>query len=397
MIAQRPRLSDSRAARALAVLFGSLIGLVAVLVADFLVSRLSNASSQIAQTRYVSTSDGWYELAPNYAGKHQFGPVIFDVETDAHGFRKKPGAATPSAYDVIAIGDSFTYGINGGWEQTFVGMYADDSRRHVLNAGVSSYSPTAYLHQYRKALSLNLLSRPHLLLVAVDLSDVMDEAGIWIDGDANPRRRPPFGAPTASAGAALAPDAAAAIHAGGPPQRRPTRADIADGLIAMFPHSWRAYRFVRYDVLRWHASILSTHPRSAFTHMDWATLDARPAAPLLEGYAPLGVRGGLSKLETKMLNLMTTATQAGGTVYILVYPWPAQMMHADTFSWSDFIAALCTRGACAGVVDTIPTFRRIAAEDPGWLGRLYVKGDTHFSREGNRVIADALLQSLPRR
>jgi hypothetical protein len=70
------------------------------------------------------------------------------------------------------------------------------------------------------------------------------------------------------------------------------------------------------------------------------------------------------------------------------------LAHADTFSWSAFIAAVCRKGSCAGVVDTIPTFRRIATEDRTWLNTYFVSGDTHFTIKGNRVVADALVQAL---
>ncbi len=378
------------------VVLASAVGLGLALLADWAISLVWRPSlgGVAIEKPYVALDHGWYELRPNFVGADQFGPYIYPVETDAHGFRRKPRAAQAAA-ETIFLGDSFVYGMNGAWEDTFVGMYADNSRRSVINAGVASYSPTAYLHQYKKTLAANLLAPGHVVVVGIDISDVQDEAGIWMDGDVSPRKRTsgPATAPAAAAGAVGTPTGGSV---GAAPATPMTAVDIRAALIDALPNTWAVYRYVRYDLLRWNRASITEFPRSAFTHRDWADLDQRPAAPGLEGYAPLGVRGGLARVEAKLLEIMTTAAQYNAKVYLLIYPWPAQLAHADTFSWSAFIADVCRKGSCAGVVDTIPAFRRIAAEDRTWLNTYFVSGDTHFTAKGNRVVADALVQVLGR-
>ena len=382
--------------RLLIVVVASVLGLGLALAADFTISLVWRPSlgGAAIEKPYVARDHGWYELKRNFVGSDQFGPYIYAVETDAHGFRRKPGAA-PTPAEAIFLGDSFVYGMNGAWEDTFVGMYADDSGRSVINAGVASYSPTPYLHQYRRALAANLLPRGHVVVVGIDISDVQDEAGIWMDGDVHPRKRLPGSDTAADAGAVAIP--ADADVSGDVTPSTPVRAvDIRAALIDALPNTWAVYRFVRYDLLRWNRASITEFPRSAFTHRDWADLDQRPAAPRLEGYAPLGVRGGLGRIETKLLEIMTIASQFDARVCLLIYPWPAQLAHADTFSWSAFIAEVCRKGSCAGVIDTIPAFRRIAAEDRTWLNTYYVSGDTHFTARGNRVVAAELMRALGR-
>ena len=383
----------------LIVVLASVVGLALVVIADFTVSLFWRPSlgGAVIEKPYVAGAHGWYELRPNFAGADQFGPYVYPVETDAHGFRRKPGAA-PAAADTIFLGDSFVYGMNGRWEDTFVGMYADDSQRSVINAGVASYSPTAYVHQYRKALAAHLLARRHVVVVGIDISDVQDEAGIWMDGDVSPRKRI-AGSGTAPAGAV---EAAGVPSDGSVGRDTPTAmpltaVDIRAAVIEALPNTWAVYRAVRYDLLRWNRSSITDLPRSAFTHQDWADLDRRPAAPSLEGYAPLGVHGGLARIEAKVLEITAVAAQHDARVYLLIYPWPAQLAHDDAFSWSGFIAEVCRKGSCAGVVDTIPAFRRIAAADRTWLNTYYVSGDTHFTAKGNRIVADALLRILEHR
>ena len=80
---------------------------------------------------------------------------------------------------IIFLGDSFTEGIFLNYEDTFVGIIDNyfknkDPSVEVLNAGVSSYSPTIYYHKIKyfleKGLELN-----HLV-VFIDISDVENEA-----------------------------------------------------------------------------------------------------------------------------------------------------------------------------------------------------------------------------
>ena len=383
--------------KVLVVLASALVAIVVLIAADFLGSLVWRPSPVTIHKPYVAKPDGWYELQPNFAGHDQFGPYIYAVETDAHGFRRKPGATPPAVYDVIFLADSFTYGMNGAWDDTFVGMYANDTSKSVLNAGVASYSPTAYLHQYRKAASASLLSRGHTVVIALDVSDVQDEAGIWTDGDMHPKKVLPPSAPVTPAAAPATPGAPAPAPASAPAAPEPapgwTAVDVRAAVIDALPNTWAVYRFLRYDLARWNRAELVEFPRSAFTYRPWAELDREPAV-LQQGYAPLGVAGGLQRVEQKVLEIMQTADRFDARVFVLIYPWPAQVANADRFSWSAFASDICRRGSCAGVIDTIPIFRALAAQRRDWLNVYYVSGDTHFSRVGNRVVADAVIKAL---
>jgi threonyl-tRNA synthetase len=127
----------------------------------------------------LQLNNGWYELKSNFIGKDQYGPNIFPVMTNDYGFRKGPNSPNGGKHEFIFLGDSFTYGINGAWNETFVGIFEAQSGKMVLNAGVSSYSPSAYLFQYKKALKNGALSAKHTVIVALDISDVQDEAAFY--------------------------------------------------------------------------------------------------------------------------------------------------------------------------------------------------------------------------
>ena len=174
----------------LAVVFSSTISvLIFFLILDFSFGYQLNFTNtpvdQVEELPYLSSDSGWYELKKNFKGKDIYGNITFNLETDKFGFRKSLNSAEESKYDVIFLGDSFTYGINGPWEETFVGMYAAQSGKKVINAGVSSYSPTPYLYQYKKALKEGILANKHTVIIGIDISDVQDEAAFWNWDEAN--------------------------------------------------------------------------------------------------------------------------------------------------------------------------------------------------------------------
>jgi hypothetical protein len=143
-----------------------------------------------------------------------------------------------------------------------------------------------------------------------------------------------------------------------------------------------------------------TQDRSAFTWRAWHEIEGGNPAPGLAwyeklGYRPLGVAGGLAKLRRNMHQLDELARQNGAELWILIYPWPAQVKFGQTvFDWEKFAHTLCDDLRCRGVVNTFPTFRSRADADPRWYSRYFTVGDVHFNANGNRIIADALLRDL---
>ena len=308
---------------------------------------------------YVSKDGGWYELKRSFVGKDAWGTAIYDVTTDEFGFRV--GSRKPGRGDIIILGDSFVYGINGSSNETFVGLFDASTPKKVLNAGVPSYSPTAYLHSYTTALADSALNDKHTVVVALDIGDVQDEATRWREGTDHPVLLPTSGPPTSG------------------PNYWGDRLHLTT----------RIYRHFRY-------TLLSPNPfdkgRSAFTWEDWKVLDSKPY--YLEGYAPLGVRGGLDRVANKMRKLAALAREHQASFFVLIYPWPAQIKHPDKFSWESYVAALCRDVQCSGVINTLPVFRAYAAKNRDWFHELYFQGDVHFNARGNEIIFRELKAAL---
>lgn len=79
---------------------------------------------------------------------------------DADGFRND---AVPARADVVAIGDSQTWGYNAGREEAWPQKLAELSGRSVYNMGVGGYGPAQYHALTKKALGI----RPKVLVVGL--------------------------------------------------------------------------------------------------------------------------------------------------------------------------------------------------------------------------------------
>jgi len=354
------------------------LGILAFLLFDFFViSHSIEEPGSGDRYGYLRYEDGWYALAPNVRVASAWGKTVYPWRTDANGFRinhNRTSASGPA--EIIFLGDSFTFGMGLPWEDTFVGIYEKGSSGPVINAGVSSWSPTPYLWQYKRAISAGVLRTPHAAIVAIDISDVQDEAAIWEDGQDHPRRR---NYPTSSAQISLQPTSS-----------------LKGFFTSRLLGTSRIFRMIRYQIIQ--DSPVNEDPfdqiRSAFTWRSWDAIESAmteaPGGFERIGYQPLGVRGGLAAIRDKLATISSIARENNSDLWILIYPWPAQLRHPSTiFDWEQFNVDMCHDIKCRGVINTFPRFRSLAV-DSDWYDKLYVHGDIHFNKFGNQVIADVI-------
>lgn len=103
-------------------------------------------------------------------------PVLFLrllPETGAHdewGFRNLD---VPRDVDVVAIGDSNTWGINATWEKNWPGWYSQLTGKSIYNFGVPAYGPAEQFYLLKnKALQLE----PELIILALYLGNDFGDA-----------------------------------------------------------------------------------------------------------------------------------------------------------------------------------------------------------------------------
>ena len=100
--------------------------------------------------------------------------------TNNYGFKNKDGSKLKDKnIDIAFIGDSFTEGIAIKYEDTFVGIFEEETKKSVVNLGVSSYSPSIYYEKIKFYLNKGFNFKE--VIVFIDISDIQDEAAYYIE------------------------------------------------------------------------------------------------------------------------------------------------------------------------------------------------------------------------
>jgi hypothetical protein len=118
-----------------------------------------------------------------------------------------------------------------------------------------------------------------------------------------------------------------------------------------------------------------------------------------DGYAPLGVRGGLVKAAEKMDRIFKLARAQGIALSVAVYPWPGQLVHDTAESLQATTWRTWCEGKCKRFLNLFPPMfaqvQRCPRLFPGcWYERLFIFGDFHFNVHGNALIAERLATAL---
>ena len=147
----------------LVLLYGILLGLC-LLIAEATIRIVEKLSPRIA-----------YELASPYSNRALVtDPVLgfrispFFPEVDSRGYRNNREYSNP---DVLAIGDSMTYGYTVSFDKSWPRQLEQMESWDVYNAGVGDYGPCEHLGVYRELEFLN----PRVVVLGIfignDLSD----------------------------------------------------------------------------------------------------------------------------------------------------------------------------------------------------------------------------------
>ena len=372
----------------LLICVSSLLPLMVFLLVDLSVGLWRLDANPVVNEFYEKNerfSDGWYELKPSFDENIFFysGKRSHRVITNKQRYRvgSEEYICPDLCTDLLFLGDSYTFGVNGDWEDTFPGIVQLNSTGfNVLNAGNDSYSVTPYNYIYQRYLRTRDDERPHVVVIAVDLSDVQDEAAFWKAGAEHPVKTQ-WGLERLRQAQLEKRRKDAESNSGG---------EVEYPFRAYLPYSHSIWGYFKYGLLGSDAYLIN---RAAFTYTDWQLLD-KDYPP--DGFLPLGVSAGIANVKSGLKRLLREVDKNNGESVFLVYPWPNQLVFKDThFDWPEFIRSICEEESCVGVVDLFPVMRKYKQSHPvDWYNQLYVSGDTHFNTKGNRMIADHLLEFL---
>jgi hypothetical protein len=300
-----------------------------------------------------------HALIPNRQQTRVWGNIIYPWKSDQYGFRTgtcAPGEADRNREAIFMIGDSFTEAQGLSYEDSFVGLMACDAARQnkaVWNLGVASYSPTIYYRKIRAAAE-KLGIKPREIFVFLDLSDIDDDANVY----------------------RIAPDGTVVTAANPGPQKAQINFDLGQFLLNNFTTA----RFL-YDLY-----LTSSFSYSNSLGRDRARWTIDPG--LLDSWGRRGLEIAAGNLE----KVVAMCKEWGCRMTLVVYPWPDNVMAHDQDSiqvsyWRDWAKRNEVR-----FIDGFAPFFRKPADDV--MRKYYIKGDVHFTAEGNRLIYEEVRKAI---
>jgi hypothetical protein len=320
-------------------------------------------------------------LKPNCATIEQWGPETYELFTNNLGFRDDRVREIPRADvrpRILMLGDSFTEG-KIAWEASFAGrISAHFPQYDFLNGGVTSYSPSNYLNVGLMTLASGI--EVDEVVVFIDISDAQDEAAYYRDsGDGH---------------AVKGPEQSHSVTPwyGRFRQQVNNRLLLTSRIFEFFERSLVKHGFYHLDVVQ--GGNIFDLERSAWTYRRVADTERFDS-----GYAPLGLERGIAKEQEKMTLLWQALAQRHIPISVVVYPWPAQMVHDTADSRQERIWKAWCAGKCERFISLFPAFFGTKTHcswiEPGcWYSDLYLFGDYHFSVAGNVLVANAVIDSL---
>jgi len=322
-----------------------------------------------------------FGLKPDCSCIRAWGGERYSLMTNSLGFRDREIREVPlndTKPRVLVLGDSFTEGMVL-WEASFVGRIAANFPQYdFLNGGVGGYSPSNYLNTARMALSEGVDFDE--VIVFIDISDAQDEAAFYRDVDAS--------------GSVAIPER----HFFYRTWYSKLRMAISEHFLLtnyIFEFFERMLvRFGCYHLDRGNNGNEFDYEKSAWTYRQVSDVQ-----PFETGYAPLGLEGGIAKEKAKMTLLWQELTKRNIPISVVVYPYPAQLIHDNVDSRQVRIWREWCEGKCKRFVSAFPAFfaakNQCPRLEPGcWYLRYFIFGDIHYNAAGNALIADVVGKSV---
>ena len=269
-----------------------------------------------------------HHLLPNFK-EIQGGGIYpkFKVITNSLGFRDSRirKIDLKKKNRIVFIGDSFTFGVLLDYEFTVPGLadiYFKEKGIEVLNAGVSSYSPSIYYNKIKFFIEQGL--KFSHIVVFIDISDIEDEAVVYVTDEqtksvkSNPQSKIQM------------------LN-----QNNTLKSKFKEFLKSKFNISYTLLRYIDYNFLdlirnlifnnRTEETYIDNIASEKFTRDKW-TIDEN-----VRKKYDLGIQKSIYNMS--LLKNLLDENQAKLT--IVVYPWFSQIYHNDLESiqvkiWEEF-------------------------------------------------------------
>lgn len=321
--------------------------------------------------------DNFHKLQKNCKAKEKWvrKAKAYDVYTDKNSFRfsgKKTNFDIKKK-NLFFMGDSFTYGMGLEYSKTYVGMIEKKLIHfNTFNLGVPGYSPSVYLPQLKDVV-INKKIMPNKIFMTLDISDVAEEASLWIS-------KKDLGYPVTRKNNFAAPE--------------------ENKIETLKDKNFKASRFIARSVNNFFRNIKISYSNKYIkrslkanssnlgefihTEIDQTNKDL---------WKPLGFEKALEKMEDKIVKISSYSKKINSEFYIIIYPWPDTLEFGQkNFNWENYAKNLCKVSNCKKVISIFPEFMSIKKNSKTWLYDLYIDGDIHITEKGNKIITTKIIK-----
>ena len=289
--------------------------------------------------------------------------------TDNHGFRNKCNTKTGKKFDLAFIGDSFVEAGSLNYEDTFVGMFNNYSKKRIANLGVTSYSPSIYLAKINFLLN-NGYDFKHIIIF-IDVGDLYDEAFKYTLNDK------------------------LEVIEKGRNKKRYIRKEFLRNNFPVLNFSFWVIR--KSNLFNNKANSKKESDPISENFVYTQSLDIKTKwtystkNDMVEGY-----NGKISDHQKNLINTMTNLYEILNKkdikMSVAVFPNPQQLLYDTRKSvyvlmWEDFC-----KNKCSNFINYFDDFFDLVETEglQETIIKYYWKNDPHFNKEGNRVIFDKL-------
>ncbi|MBC7791533.1 MAG: SGNH/GDSL hydrolase family protein [Anaerolineae bacterium] len=302
-----------------------------------------------------------HDLAASTDARSMWGNIPYHTTTNSLGFRDDATREVPLRGPLprlLLLGDSFTEGVGIAFDSTFAGIVATkwrDAGIEVLNGAVAGYSPAMYYRKTKYLLDELGLSIDGVL-VFIDISDISNEARQYVVDSA---------------------DHVIDLEAPPEPRFRSLKASLKDNSVL----------FHVGDAVK---DVIGSRKRYALREEIAAwTFDSAA----FERYGRVGAQRAVENMD-RLLALLRRQEIA---LTVAIYPWPDQIAHRDTSGRQVRMWRQWTSANGVGFLNFFPDFIDPAEDPRKTIGRYFIPYDYHWSTEGHRHLAAALLRTDVRR
>lgn len=309
-------------------------------------------------------------LLPDQKAINKWGDKEFEIYTNSLGFKDEECRFIQFQSDkkrILFIGDSFTEGVGMNWDESFVGILDKKIPEiEILNAGVVSYSPKLHYLKLRYLIE-NVALDFNEVFILIDNSDIMDEITY---ADFTPYNNNSF---------------------------KKTGFKLKN---FFFNHSYIYYTISDFiNKSRRNTIAESWNPfsgksiadESAIQNDDFieATLDWSYQKDKYEKWGKKGL--GLAAQNMDQLIELCRSNQIA--IQLVIYPWPNLIQRNDLNNiqvrfWEDY----CTNNSIQ-LINLYPAFISPGSSEET-ISNYFIPGDVHWNENGNKYVANLLLQHL---